>query len=222
MESKNKLPKYWVVKNDSSADWIKAVSYVSEKSGHIWLDTWSYLGFDGSCGSSGYDGNHTIELFKNNPVVLTVSQFISLTEEWELIVGEMIQVSHFENRLSAITREFIYKSKDGYVVRTQQNDYVEFKYAWPIPKTKEVTFSEVAQAFNTTVDLLKIKGYVNEQDAIEDVKNLCKTYVRTGIIKDMPSTPLIASYAGKNIITVSKDGKMEIDIPSIHSIINKP
>lgn len=36
--------------------------------------------------------------------------------------------------------------------------------------TKEITFSEVAQKFDTTVDKLKIKGYVNEQDALKDVR----------------------------------------------------
>lgn len=218
MKSKNRLPENWAIKWSDTAVFRSALILINGKS--------RYPGYSGGATDYFYGIKDGIgfHIHQKEPIdvrVLTPAEFIFLTEEWVPETGEMVNVLSQNGKIHQ--REFLFY-KDGYACADKliRGSYVIYEAAFPISKTKEVTFSEVAQAFNTTVDLLKIKGYVNEQDAIEDVKNLSKTYVRTGIIKDMPSTPLIASYAGKNIITVSKDGRMEIDIPSIHSIINKP
>jgi hypothetical protein len=75
--------------------------------------------------------------------------------------------------------------------------------------TKEVSFSEVAQKFDTTVDKLKIKGYVNEQDAVEDVIKQMKSFTipanlfKTGdVIEFAYSIPFKMDPGIKSIFTI--------------------
>jgi hypothetical protein len=81
---KNKLPKYWVVKRDlSNPDWEKVIGYLNKKSG----DTWK--GFDFKYYGIDVDDElpvrvnywDTLISFNGNPTLLTIEEFMELTEE---------------------------------------------------------------------------------------------------------------------------------------------
>jgi hypothetical protein len=77
------LPKYWVVQCDTiHPDWHKVIDYLNtiDKGwgGNIHGD---YYGFDGSAIYNGTYASANLSAFKNNPTVLTIEEFVSLTNQ---------------------------------------------------------------------------------------------------------------------------------------------
>ena len=102
---KNRLPKYWVVKNDGSKE-FKKVQKHTDKHGDDGNDInwyrYDYLGFDGCESNKGYFGSNYISSFSNNPTVLTLSEFIDMTKEEEFKVGDKISVHGTTAKVSGI------------------------------------------------------------------------------------------------------------------------
>ena len=80
MEKKNRLPEYWAVLNDGSEEFKEIINYRNKISEGNWLgyNTHSYYGYDGR-----YFDRSEIRLFKNNPTLLTIAQFIELSQDVE-------------------------------------------------------------------------------------------------------------------------------------------
>jgi hypothetical protein len=110
-----------------------------------------------------------------------------------------------ENENYGANLVFVSKSGDQFI-GAEINEYDDlikghrgqvelYKHAAPARKeTKEVTFSEVAQKFDTTVDKLKIKGYVNEQDAVADAKKMLKESLKDKLKDAANGKVLISIY----------------------------
>ena len=100
MENKSKLPKYWVVKNDGSQRFKdEVIAYMKRiaPASNLVGDSVGYYGVDGtiygvdgtikefSTGTSnGTDSHGLLRDFINNPVVLTINEFIDLKNGEEL------------------------------------------------------------------------------------------------------------------------------------------
>jgi len=78
----NNLPRYWICQNDGSQLYkSNVINYLNKVYNQEWQGTYSgdYYGFDGS---NEYNGTYTsswLSSFKNNPVILTLEEFIKLT-----------------------------------------------------------------------------------------------------------------------------------------------
>lgn len=83
----NNLPKYWVVKCDlKHPGWKKVIDYLNTISpGWKGGDSASYYGFDGNHRHNGTRGTRRLDWFTNNPIVLTIDQFVELSKEITMI-----------------------------------------------------------------------------------------------------------------------------------------
>lgn len=82
----NNLPKYWVVKRpdncNSNSDWEKVIDYLNTMhvNRHYTGITHNYYGIDGNSYYSGTSCGNNIMEFQNNPVELSLDEFIRLFE----------------------------------------------------------------------------------------------------------------------------------------------
>jgi hypothetical protein len=79
---KNRLPEYWVVKqNKSNPDWKKVIDYLNQISGYEWEgDAFKYYGIEKNI-APGVNCYDKLSLFKGNPTLLTIEQFMELTNQ---------------------------------------------------------------------------------------------------------------------------------------------
>jgi hypothetical protein len=82
----NELPQYWVVKCDTNhPNWMKVIDYLEETHGEPWggRNHGDYYGYDGGSSFSGTNYNTDLSYFQNNPTLLTIDEFIKLTNKKE-------------------------------------------------------------------------------------------------------------------------------------------
>jgi hypothetical protein len=79
---KNELPQYWAVKRDTSnPNWKKVINYLNQVSGYEWKgDAYTYYGIEKNI-ASGVNCYDTFSYFKGNPTLLTIEQFMELTNQ---------------------------------------------------------------------------------------------------------------------------------------------
>ncbi|MEI6882772.1 MAG: hypothetical protein WCK82_15740, partial [Bacteroidota bacterium] len=79
---KNKLPKYWVVQRDeSNPNWKKVIAYLNQISEYNWQgDAYLYYGTERN-DEKGVNCYNNLYSFHGNPTVLTIEEFMELTEE---------------------------------------------------------------------------------------------------------------------------------------------
>jgi hypothetical protein len=79
---KNVLPQYWVVKRDeTNPNWKKVISYLNEQSGYEWNgDGFNYYGTEAN-DKEGVNCYDTFSYFKGNPTLLTIEEFMKLTNQ---------------------------------------------------------------------------------------------------------------------------------------------
>jgi hypothetical protein len=80
----NKLPKYWVVRQQTNnPNWEKVIDYINNNYNMSWLGgkTNYYYGYTGHSKHNGTDSGICLSLFKNNPTVLTIEAFMELTNQ---------------------------------------------------------------------------------------------------------------------------------------------
>ena len=79
------LPEYWVVERTEDNKVLfkqTVIQYLLDTYGEYWYGTgYKYYGFDGSKEFKGTNCYNFLEDFKNNPVLLTLNEFIKLTEK---------------------------------------------------------------------------------------------------------------------------------------------
>lgn len=109
----NRLPKYWIVKSDSSKLFfdtvIKYMNQMDNPQISAWYGTaYSYYGQDGSPVNHGFRGSDSISNLNNCPTLLTLQQFIEMTTEqpWIPQRGEKVAVRDF-NRETWSERIFL-------------------------------------------------------------------------------------------------------------------
>jgi hypothetical protein len=83
----NELPKYWVVKCDTShSDWMKVIDYLNTIYPNGWTGSGSnYYGYDGSKSYLGTNCWDKISSFENNPTLLTIEEFVELTSKEKIM-----------------------------------------------------------------------------------------------------------------------------------------
>jgi len=95
---KNNLPKYWIVKNDNSQLFKDTVMKYLDTiykwnstvdTFYYWFDWTNYLNW------TNYYSN--INEFQNNPVVLTLNQFIEMTTCNEFTRGELVEMRDYDH-----------------------------------------------------------------------------------------------------------------------------
>ena len=80
IELPKEFPKYWVVKKDeNNPNWGKVLDYIKLKAGTKLISNFNYFGFDG-INRTGFNSWNYIEDFENNPTLLTIDEFVELTE----------------------------------------------------------------------------------------------------------------------------------------------
>lgn len=85
----NKLPKYWVVKNDNSQLFKDTVIKYLNKFYKYWIgNNYTFYGYDGSDEYNGTACYNSIYYFDNTPKLLTIEEFIELSKE-ESILKEL-------------------------------------------------------------------------------------------------------------------------------------
>ncbi len=79
---KNTLPQYWVVKRDeTNPNWKKVIKYLNEQSGYGWEgNAFNYYGTEAN-DEEGVNCHDTLSSFKGNPTVLTIEEFMKLSNQ---------------------------------------------------------------------------------------------------------------------------------------------
>lgn len=78
----NTLPKYWIVESDNSDLFINTViKFLNENYRCSWGGkSFKYYGYDGNPDHRGSDCHDKIRYFINNPILLTIYEFIQCTQ----------------------------------------------------------------------------------------------------------------------------------------------
>jgi hypothetical protein len=76
------LPEYWVVRQDlTNPGWKKVIEYLNAKSGYGWFGhAYNYYGTEPNC-AKGVNCYDEISQFLNNPTLLTIEEFLRLTNQ---------------------------------------------------------------------------------------------------------------------------------------------
>lgn len=85
----NKLPPFWCVKRDkNNPDWQKVIDYLNIIYGSKYYtgdaDYYVYYGYDNNNYLKGTNNNENVSCFENNPTLLTIEQFVEMTEVFVL------------------------------------------------------------------------------------------------------------------------------------------
>ena len=83
-EELTELPEYWVVQCDHySSDFEKVINYLNNQYGTNWsgMNHGDYYGFDGNGAHNGTDAWTNLSNFKNDPTVLTIEEFMKLSNQ---------------------------------------------------------------------------------------------------------------------------------------------
>jgi len=95
---KNNLPKYWIIKNDGSQLFQDTViKYLNAM--HKWdstVDTFYYW-FDWNKNFNWTNYYSNINEFQNNPIVLTINQFIKMTTKENFTRWEIVEMREVNN-----------------------------------------------------------------------------------------------------------------------------
>ena len=116
MNKKNKLPKYWCVKNDGSRLFKDTViNYIKSHDTSQWEGAFLwYYGYEGIAKHNwnGFNVNRSLEKFINNPKVLTLQEFIELTTETTKV--EQVEFKDDFDKITNKTDKCYYCYKTGY------------------------------------------------------------------------------------------------------------
>jgi hypothetical protein len=114
------LPKYWVVKCDGSQLFKDTViKYLNDTFRVRWggCITNSYYGYDDNCRHKGTNENYKLEHFQNNPVELTLEQFITLTtKDMQEIIGYKLkdEFTHLKEAVVKMSDAVVYPLQGYY------------------------------------------------------------------------------------------------------------
>lgn len=177
-ENKNSLPKYWVVQcNTKNPNWRKVIDYLKNVHGEKWdgdVDG-SYYGYDGSSCWNGTNVYNNISEFRNSPVVLTIEEFVEMTEKKvEFAVGTYLvflknygssNIGDIDEIIEDETIYTCYCAKEKTTTKTP--DYVK----WFATKEQAVKFSKTLT--NKQEETMKTITHTQAQQIIDIA---CRTW----------------------------------------------
>lgn len=135
----NNLPKYWVVKADqSNPDWRKVIGYLNKTYNLSWAgERNAYYRYDGSnYTSNGTDINYHISDFKNNPTLLTIKEFVEMTDAPEYVecIKEVYHTNYGKIGKIYQVQNWFHSSSDCMLVGTTSGSTAKNRFK---PSTKE-------------------------------------------------------------------------------------
>jgi len=165
------LPKYYIVKNDSSDLFKEFIKELNKDFNENWEgSTFNYYGYDGNENSTGTNGFDKIKDFKNNPVILTPQQYFDMKKEFNPQRGDLVLVSDDnENWQKAIFLTEIKGALDPYTTvsrnyetefeNNEEFDYHSWVFMKPLEELKltELNISEIEEKLNIVKGTLRIK-----------------------------------------------------------------
>lgn len=209
----NNLPKYWIVKNDDSQLFKNTVIKYLHLIGGSWTgDLNWYYGFDGS---SNYKGTNTYfypDNFQNNPTILSIEEFITLSKEieefpekWFIPITEenhVVLYNWWKEQVSSSFLCYWQGENNSYCVLSifYDGSYLDYQKEGQNAKMKgcvEITFEQ-------------FKKHVLKQTSMEtnkkiigwELKENCKQFEKAidSIIKSENSFPL---FGGETILEIN-------------------
>lgn len=154
----NRLPQYWAVKKDSdNPDFNKIIAYMNEidpQSRFPWTGKsgYEYYGYDGNSSNNGTDITSYMANFRNNPTLLTIAEFVELTEDFVLPTQWYINWTD-QNMVDVLAKHF--NVHWGYIPGAK--NLMNGEYVFSDEKTSsdytEITFEQFTK-YVLTPDLL--------------------------------------------------------------------
>ena len=155
----NRLPKYWIVKNDFSQKYKDSVlKYLNQEYNTELLGFGEYYGN----GDGYWRCNSSIELFKNNPTLLTLDEFIELSKPIdEFVLPEKWCVKCTKENYLVLDKWFYEKTKK------HRLDSDKCSY-WHYPENYDgyCTASQIYDGYKE-ITFEQFQKYVLKQDTME-------------------------------------------------------
>ena len=110
----NRLPKYWVVENDLTPKYKDIViGYLNKECDVNYVGgSTRYYGYDGNKAGNGTNCDNSLKQFKNNPILLTLNEFIELSKPIdEFVVPDKWCVKCTKENYPVLDKWFYEKTK---------------------------------------------------------------------------------------------------------------
>lgn len=175
MKTTNSLPKYWVVKSDiSNSNWKKVIAYLNK----IHVKDWfrgtddAYYGFDGGTSYKGTNVCYDLSSFKNTPVILTIEEFVEMTEGFVLPEKWCIKR---DNKNDKIVTDFINDYSESihcYLDYNRENPYLHYakgisSNSKPWNNYTEITFEQFKKHVLKQKETMKTITHTQAQQIID-------------------------------------------------------
>lgn len=128
MNKLTELPKYWVVDFNENREECKkhVIPYLNKKYNQSWMGTnLRYYGYDGSTNYNGTNCFVCLTSFINNPVLLTLEDFIRLTSKKEFVLTEKwcIKVTAENKSFLQTTNDILFEKNYDYTIGGYYSHY---------------------------------------------------------------------------------------------------
>lgn len=183
MKTTNSLPKYWVVQcTTNNPNWKKVIDYLKDVHGEEWegdVDG-AYYGYDGSSRWKGTNTYYTISEFRNSPVVLTIEEFVEMTEGFVLPEKWCIKRDKENDKIVTDFINNYSESNHCYLDYNPKNPYLHY--------AKEIVLSNDKPWDNyTEITFEQFKKYILKPE--ETMKNKTITWSQAQQIIDAACRP---------------------------------
>jgi len=175
-ENTNSLPKYWVVKSDTTnSNWRKVIEYLNKTYNRDWTGEKhnSYYGYDGGYCFGGTNNYYDLYSFKNTPVVLTIEEFVEMTEGFVLPEKWCIKR---DDKNDKIVTDFINNYSESthcYLRYNPENPYLHYvkksvsSNGQPWNNYTEITFEQFKKYVLKTKETMKTITHTQAQQIID-------------------------------------------------------
>lgn len=162
----NNLPKYWVVKIDATnPNWKKVIEYLNKTYGVDYAGNHAaYYGYD-RCACCSYK----LSNFRNNPVELTIDEFVAMTEGEQFTRGEVVEVrghdgKEWQKRIYLTTVQgavnpytCVYGGYEEEFKKGEPFDTARWAQIRKLQPKTILTLQEIADKFGVPVEQLRLK-----------------------------------------------------------------
>ena len=175
MKTTNSLPKYWVVQcNTSNPNWRKVIDYLKNVHGEKWggdVDGGLY-GYDGGSCFNGTNVFNNISYFQNSPVVLTIEEFVEMTEGFVLPEKWCIKRNKENDKIVTDFINNYSESKHCYLDYNPKNPYLHYtkgvsSNCKPWNNYTEITFEQFKKHVLKTEETMRTITHTQAQSIID-------------------------------------------------------
>ena len=175
MKTTNSLPKYWVVQcNTSNPNWRKVIDYLKNVHGKRWegVCETAYYGYDGGKGWYGTNTFNYISLFENNPTLLTIEQFVEMTEGFVLPEKWCIKRDKENDKIVTDFINNYSESNHCYLDYNRENPYLHYtkgisSSCKPWDNYTEITFEQFKKHVLKPEETMKTITHTQAQSIID-------------------------------------------------------